>query len=379
MCHALASECQRRGHDVALFISQHGKVKDEFEKIGIKVFTPDVSISPEQDRFASRRVAKQALSDTINQWKPSIIHSHVPVTNLICNKLLKNSIIPWIATIHGSWKQFGYAPETVNKPYLKPYLIIRHAIGSRITTHSAACIIAPASDVKRSLEQVGIETKRIRVIINGIDGSPVSVSKSDARLKFGMRPDTVTIGSVGYLAPVKGFDLLIRALIRLKQRGFDADLFIVGGDVLGDRSVRSSLEQLIDVSQKRASIRLLGPVDSISEFLSGLDLYVVASRSEGLPLALIEAMQHGLPSLVSSAGGSREAARDGVESLVFQSGNVKDLADKLETLLNNPSMREAMGRAAAARASTYLTLSRCTDEYEKVYHEVVKGSQVACK
>ncbi len=379
MCHALASECQQRGHEVALFVFQSGKVKDEFEKAGIKVFTPDFSDSIDPDRFTVRRVAKHGLEGTVRQWKPSLIHSHTPITNLICNKLLKNSIIPWIATIHGSWKQFGYAPETVSKPYLKPYLIVRHVIGSVIATTSAKRIIAPSNYVKRSLCQIGVSPQRISVVINGIPLRNNDISREQARSQLGAREHHLLIGSIGYFAPVKGFDLLIKAVSRLRKRGYDIKLFIAGGDVMGNTTVRENLQKLIESEQISNEVHLLGELSSTRLFLSALDVFVVASRTEALSLALVESMQYGLPSVVTSEGGPGEAARDGVESIVFQSGNVKDLADKLETLLNNPSMREAMGRAAAARASTYLTLSRCTDEYEKVYHEVVKGSQVACK
>jgi glycosyltransferase involved in cell wall biosynthesis len=117
-------------------------------------------------------------------------------------------------------------------------------------------------------------------------------------------------------------------------------------------------------------IRLLGVLDTRQGFLSGLDLFAVASRTEGFSLALVEAMQHGLPSVVTSAGGCAEAARPGQESLLFTSGNIVDLADKMKKLINDSSLRAKLGQSARERAKTYLTVARCAGEYNRVYEEV---------
>jgi glycosyltransferase involved in cell wall biosynthesis len=176
---------------------------------------------------------------------------------------------------------------------------------------------------------------------------------------------------MGYHAPVKGFDLLARAFSRVAPRYSAARLLIAGGDVLGNDRPRRGLERLITRLGIGSQVQLLDAQDPRAGFMSALDLFVVASRSEGMPLVLLEAMWHGQPSLVTSAGGCIEAARPGRESLVFGSGDVADLAANLEILLRDSALRESLGKAAWARASASLTLSRCAHEYERLYSEVL--------
>jgi glycosyltransferase involved in cell wall biosynthesis len=222
--------------------------------------------------------------------------------------------------------------------------------------------------------QVGIPGRRVCTILNGLSAPAALIPPETARREWNVPEGAVLIGAMGYLAPVKGFDLLIRATARLLPRHPELHLWIAGGGVMGETAMQQSLEDLIAKTCPADRVRLLGAVDPGAGFLSALDLFVISSRTEGLPLSLIQAMQHGKASVVSSAGGSAEAARPGRESLVFKSGDVADLAAQLETLITDPARRAALGHAARERAGTYLTLSRCADDYEQVYLDILSGT-----
>ncbi|MCC6475813.1 glycosyltransferase family 4 protein, partial [bacterium] len=87
--------------------------------------------------------------------------------------------------------------------------------------------------------------------------------------------------------------------------------------------------------------------------------------------ALLEAMHLGLPCIVSSAGGNPEVVRDKMDGLVFESGNIADLAKKLEQLLAEPNSARVMGESGKIRAREDLTIERCARDYLNLYDEVL--------
>jgi glycosyltransferase involved in cell wall biosynthesis len=82
-------------------------------------------------------------------------------------------------------------------------------------------------------------------------------------------------------------------------------------------------------------------------------------------------MQHGKPSVVTSAGGSIEAARPEREALVFESGNPASLASNLERLIGDSHLRNTLGEAARSRAQSYLTIERCAADYNILYSSII--------
>jgi glycosyltransferase involved in cell wall biosynthesis len=371
VCLDLAKAQRASGHEICVLFMSAGAGSRHAEKEGIP-FT--VAASADIVSFSRSRRWKaiaRELERAAGQLRPQLVHSHVPLTHLVCNRVLPRISVPWIATMHGSWRQFAYAPRTFGRPYLRLFLLARHALGDVIATRSAARIVAVADSVKRDLQSMGLRPQRMVTIHNGLEPPASVLSQSEARTRLGLPSEAILVGSMGYHAPVKGFDLLARAFSRVAPRYPAARLLIAGGDVLGNDRPRRGLERLITRLGIGGQVQLLDAQDPRAGFMSALDLFVVASRSEGMPLVLLEAMWHGKPSLVTSAGGCIEAARPGRESLVFLSGNIADLAANLDILLRDSALRESLGKAAWARASADLTLSRCAREYERLYAEVL--------
>jgi len=369
MCLQLAKAQLRLGHEVALHLVAGGETLQEAVRLGLDVRHPEPP-PPELARSGQWEHLEAGLRSTVLDLSPTLVHSHVPKTNLLCHRVLRKPSTSWVATIHGSWRQFAYSPEAARRPILKPWLLLRHAAGDYLATRSAGRIVAISDYVKRQLRQVGVASRRIRVVHDGLEFAPEPVDNSVARRDLGLPMRGLLIGSLGHLAPVKGFDLLIDALARIGDSQPDLSLVIAGGDVLGDPTVRNRLRAQAQRLGLADRVHLLGALQSRQAFFSALDLLAVASRTEGFSLALVEAMQHGLPSVVTSAGGCGEAARPQMESIVFRSGNIEDLARSLQLLTTDAALRVKLGSAARLRAQSYLTLDRCAGEYEQVYEEV---------
>lgn len=158
--------------------------------------------------------------------------------------------------------------------------------------------------------------------------------------------DPLRIGSLGRLHPVKGYDVLIAALARLRSDGFVAPVpfeIMIGGD----GTERDGLE-----TQARqaglANLHFTGFASDPRVFLSGLHFYVQPSRSEGFCIAAHEALTAGLPVLASAVGELPYSIRDGINGYTVAPNDVDALADALRIMLANPEKLGAMGRVARA-------------------------------
>jgi glycosyltransferase involved in cell wall biosynthesis len=215
--------------------------------------------------------------------------------------------------------------------------------------------------------------QRVTRIYNGI--VPVT-SRPVPRLRqqLGIPDHHRVIGTLGHYSPNKGFDQLLEAFVSLAGRYPEVHVVVAGRDS-GDTLFRDEVQRLRDGSAFAARIHILGEQKSGPEFMSTVDICAVPSIEEAFSLTLVEAMQFGKPSVVSSGGGCQEVARDGLESLVFRSRDVPDLATKLERLLSDPELAARLGRAAETRAQTELTLDRCASQHVQLYEELLRATR----
>ena len=186
-------------------------------------------------------------------------------------------------------------------------------------------------------------------------------ARAKLRSELGLAPGELLIVSVGNLYPVKGHAVLINALATLRDR-VGWRLAIAG---------RGEEEQRLRAQAATAGIgdrvHLLGFRDDVADILAAGDLFTMPSLSEGLPLALVEAMSFGLPVVVTRVGGVPEVVSDGVEGLLVSPSDPGALATALAALLDDAPRRQRMGEAARTRALRDYALSTMADRYERLY------------
>jgi glycosyltransferase involved in cell wall biosynthesis len=148
--------------------------------------------------------------------------------------------------------------------------------------------------------------------------------------------------------PYKGLDILLRAMAVCTQRGEEISLTL-----LGDGPQRRSLERLAAELGLAGSVHFKGWVPAgaaVQSFLDAADLFVLPSRVEGLPRALIEAMGRGLPCVSTSVGGIPELLP---RKALVQPGDVDMLADRISECLSSRDLRSSMSKANLSRALEY--------------------------
>jgi len=175
--------------------------------------------------------------------------------------------------------------------------------------------------------------------------------------------------ATGRLVWQKGFDHLLAALAILQRRGV-----AFHAQILGDGELRKLLAFSIEDMGLGAHVELVGAVSSaeVLERTRAADVFVLSSHTEGISNAAIEAMAVGLPIVTTSAGGMSEVVSDGQEGFVVPVRDPDAMADRLEVLARDVTMRAAMGRAARERAVVELSLERQAQRFEELYASLVR-------
>jgi glycosyltransferase involved in cell wall biosynthesis len=167
-----------------------------------------------------------------------------------------------------------------------------------------------------------------------------------------------TILSVGRLAAPKDFVTFVRALRRLEPGSFRAW-------IVGDGPGRAALTAEVDRLRLGRTVELLGERDDVRELMAQADIFVLSSRSEGLPLSILEAMAAGLPVVGSAVGGIPELA-EGC-GFVVPPGDPDALAVTLGRLVADPELRRQHGELARDRARAEFNLPRFHRDYLDLY------------
>lgn len=233
------------------------------------------------------------LEKLLKKTKADIVHTHISMyIDCQAKAVLQKTELPWVWTIH-SLHDFG--SETVPK--------WRGAVQKDF--NGRLSITADSRALKDNFRARNLgEKSEIQIIHPGADlASFQNQIPRDAgwRSKWSIENQALIFGTAGRLVPVKGQDIFIEAASILKRNGVKAHFFIAG-----EGSQRPMLEALILEKGLQSCFHLLGFQAKPEDFLKEIDVFVLPSRSEGFPLALIEALAMGLPCIATRVGGIPE-------------------------------------------------------------------------
>ena len=269
--------------------------------------------------------------------RPQIVHANSSKAGILARIAAWVTQVPSrIFTAHG-WAFAAYSGKTS-----KAYLLADRAL--RPLTTATICV---AENERRiGLAARTCDSARTVVIHNAVD------VQATPRARPGEGPPLVV--SVGRLKYPKDTRTLLEAAARVP-----GDWHL---EVVGDGPERPELEPLTS-----DRLRLVGERDDVPALLATASVFVLSSRSEGLPISVIEAMAAGLPVIASAVGGVGEQVEDGVTGLLVPAGDVDALADALERLLADPELRRSMGEAGRARAEELFDLPKFRQAHLDLY------------
>lgn len=239
-----------------------------------------------------------------------IVHSHGYKPNIFLAVAPRNRIRA-LSTVHGWSKQSA----TIRG---KIYEFI-----DGISLRRMDRIIAVSKAVSKDLTDRGVKREKIEVIYNGIAIKETHVDhliKAGSSESYGQQA-TVTLGAIGRITAVKGYQYLIEAMPFVLSAIPDCRLLIAG-----DGPMRDELSRKISLLGLDSHITFVGYQDSTDRFLSTIDVFVMPSLSEGLPMALLEAMACKKPIVASSVGGIPEVINDGENGILVPPANPEALS-----------------------------------------------------
>ncbi len=310
--------------EIACF-RREGQFLGEVEALGLPILDLQVGrriYDPSGLRGFIRLLSK------VQSFRPHVIHGYLFGPNLFAAMAGRLAGVPAVVVAKRNIDAF----ET-------PRQVAMERLAHRLATH----VTAVSAAVGDTVVELGVPRERVTVIENGVDAARFDGIVGDrAALTANGGP---VIGSVGCLAARKDYGTLLSALAELKRRGRDFNAALVG-----DGPDRAMLEARTQELALGSHVRFLGERPDVEQLLKAMDVFVLSSREEGIPNALLEAMAAGRPSVVTDVGGNKEVLTDGDTGWLVPSQSPLALADALDAALTQPE--EARRRGDRARRVT---------------------------
>jgi len=309
------------------------------------------------------RFNRASISDLLARAQFDIIHAHNFLAVLAVGKSARKLGVPVVCTVHQDISE--YVSQTGN-PLLRWASRLRAGLIMQIYKRSMRyCqrFIAVSDSVKCSMVSHGFAADRIEVIRNCIEVDDPSFTKDvqDLVARYNLS-ERMVVGTAIRLHSSKSVHLLIEAYQALRVEFPDSFLLI-----LGDGPERQRLEDLARSLGLADCCAFPGFLMPISNYLTLLDLYVLPSAAEGLPMAMLEAMYFGVPVVVADVGGVAEIVTDGQNGILVQPGCASQIADGIRTLLSDDGLRVSLGERARENIREQYGLARYVACYQGVY------------
>jgi len=240
--------------------------------------------------------------------------------------------------------------------------------------HLPDALIAVSDAVAQALVEGGLPQDRIVVVRSGIalHEAPPEAETMGLRESLGISPHDPVLGIVAHVLPHKGYDDLIYALPLLQEKLPHVKCLIVGGTPR--KRYLQKLLQLAERLSVKDRLILVGEKENVVPFLHAMDVFVLPSWTEGLPITVLEGMAAGKPVVATAVGGIPEVVRDGETGLLVPSGEPGRFAEALIRLLETPILAKAMEEAGRAWAEKAFSLEQEVKQTCALYRHVLAVS-----
>ena len=297
------------------------------------------------------------LKHKIIELNPDIVHAQGSFAPYSTAAALVRNKYPTLLTMHGiSAKELKF-----HKGINFIFILFIHKPNEKYVVSKISNIIAVSLHVKNVISDM--TQSQIYVIQNGIDFEDIHNVQPHKSIEY------PSILFVGGLSKVKGIDTLLNAVPIIRKKILNLCLYIAGSG-----PEENKLKELVKELNIEENVNFLGYVSEIEKYsyYKSADVCVFPSIYEPFGIVLLEAMACGKPVVASNVGGIPFVVEEGKTGLLFESGNVEDLADKIMTILKNEKLREKMGEAGRERAKEF-TWDKIAERTVEVYKEILKG------
>jgi glycosyltransferase involved in cell wall biosynthesis len=295
------------------------------------------------------------LRQLVREREIDIVHAHDYKTDVLAWLLANTEGVTPMSTAHG-WTGHSRRERALYYP-LDKWVLARFPR-----------VVAVSSEVRSELIQHGAHGDAVTTVLNGIDHTAFRRDRfreRTVRRQMGFVENDFVIGAVGRVEPQKRFDLLLEAFASLRLMHPRIKLMVVGdGSRLG--ALRDQAHRL----GLGATCQLLGNRTDVVDLHHAFNLFVQSSDYEGTPNAVLEAMALESPVVATSAGGTAEIVRNGVDGVIVPTGKAQPIAEAIESVLRDPDAARARAASARRRVETDLSFEARMAAVEAIYVEL---------
>ncbi len=325
--------------------------------------------------FKNDRNAYQQITKIIKEFKPDIVHTHAAKAGTLGRIAAWNNNVPVIIhTFHGHVFHSYFSPLKT-----KVFIGIEKVLASMSTG-----IIAISEEQKKDLCEIYnvCGSSKTHIIPLGFDLEKFTINKeskrADFRKKYELSENTLAVGIIGRLVPIKNHALFINAWKNIfHQYQGKSHAFIIG-----DGEDRMKLESLCNESgiifntpeykDDNATLTFTSWIKDIDWAMAGLDIIALTSFNEGTPVSLIEAQAAGKPIVSTNVGGLTNAVIPGETALLSDSDDLPAFTKNLKKLLEDESLRLSMAEVGPNFAIKHFTYTRLVSDMRNLYNLLLK-------
>ncbi len=326
-----AQALEQLGHEVALLISDNGN--DNYEFLGVKKIFKLKNCSQISDLFNLLRI--------IIIFKPDVIICH------------SSRLMSWMKFVN-FFRKFGIVKVKS--------VAVNHGITFK---KSLLCnyIININKEINDLVVDAGFDSEKSFILSNVIDVDLPYVAKS---LK-----DPVVIGIYGRIEPRKGFDILINAAGILAERNRDLILKIGGFEVPGSYNLES-IKKIAKEHNILEKCNFVGVVKDKEDFFKDVNIFCVPSREEPFGLVILEGFLNSTLVISSDTDGGKLLIENGEDGFLFNNENAKDLADKIEFVLQNPEIYASITKKAFIKLEKKFSFNNLKTEMSEILQIITR-------
>lgn len=347
------------GFEYSVVLFNEGRLADELRKLPLSL-----AVIPEKQHGPLALSA--GLARVFRRFRPDVVHTHKYKDSILASIVARCMGVPHVVRIvHGMPEPF----QGLRNVKMSAYMIADRFVTRRLVDK----VIAVSSEIEQALGRLYDPDRLVR-IHNGIDLEAVRVTtqRGDKRKEWGVDDKAMLIGTVGRLVPVKGHAVLLEAFRILSQSHPNVILIFVG-----DGPLRVELEDEANRMGLGRTVIFSGHQEQSYDFINMMDVFVLPSLHEGIPMVLLEALALRRPVVASRAGGIPEVLTHSYSGVLVSPTNAEELATAIKSLINDPSKAAALGVAGRSQVesefSADLMATRTAEVYRTLQTDVAQG------
>lgn len=300
--------------------------------------------------------APRALARIVREQKVDLIHSHLPDQNFYSCIATRLTGCPSIVTYHGPVE-------------LKSAENWKDRLKLSVVRNTATKIVVVCDFVGEMLKRLRMPSGKIARIYNGTRTERMdAVPNGSLRRELGIGENVRLIGTVANVRESKGYEYFVRAASAISRSHKDV-MFIAVGDK--ENELAQPILELAKTLRVDDRIHFLGFREDVPAILKDLDIFVLASTSEGFPLAVLEAMAAAKPIVVTDCGGPPELVTAGITGIIVPIRDTDALQSGIAELLTHSDRARSLGAAGKLKVQAQFSLSSMVQSYERLYQEVL--------